>query len=161
MQMTPFARFSSLFSIRYGYWKWEDDNSLYLHWRCINGNNDACSTQSSVAWSSNAGQLYSIMVHGRGAASGSFLLQIITDGDVLAASDFCSNADPVQLNEDIPIDLSQATEDGDVRSSSYNLSSPKNLVGNLYKVVGTGGSLIAFLFSDNEFDLCFTGMVIF
>ena len=101
------------------------------------------------------------MVHGRGAASGSFLLQIITDGDVLAESDFCSNADPVQLNEDIPIDLSQATEDGDVRSSSYNLSSPKNLVGNLYKVVGTGGSLIAFLFSDNEFDLCFTGMVIF
>jgi hypothetical protein len=79
------------------------------------------------------------MVHGRGAASGSFLLQIITDGDVLAESDFCANADPVQLNEDIPIDLSQATEDGDVACLTYNPFHGENPVGNFTRLLRLGG----------------------
>jgi hypothetical protein len=126
---------------------------------CVNGNNNVCSTP--VAWSSNAGEIYTILVHGQGSAFGNFLLQITTDGPALAASDFCANAASLQLNEDFFIDLSQATEDGDlVGCSTSGIPVAENPIGNFYKVIGNGNSMTTLLESDNEFDLCGTGMAV-
>ncbi len=43
---------------------------------CIDGNDDACGTQSEVQFASTAGQTYYILVHGFGSATGNFSLEL-------------------------------------------------------------------------------------
>ena len=43
---------------------------------CVDGNNDACGSQSRVDFQSNEGQTYHVLVHGVGGASGTFALSI-------------------------------------------------------------------------------------
>jgi len=48
--------------------------------RCVGANNDACGDLSRVTWSSVAGELYYILVHGFGSSSGNFNLKLVADG---------------------------------------------------------------------------------
>jgi hypothetical protein len=45
---------------------------------CVDGNNDACGSQSRVDFQSNQGQIYFVVVHGLFDATGNFELQIIS-----------------------------------------------------------------------------------
>jgi hypothetical protein len=45
---------------------------------CVDGNNDACSSQSRVEFQSNQDQIYYLLVHGFGGAYGNFALSIAT-----------------------------------------------------------------------------------
>jgi hypothetical protein len=44
---------------------------------CVDGNNDACGSQSLVVFLSNPDQIYHVLVHGFGGAFGTFALRII------------------------------------------------------------------------------------
>jgi len=47
---------------------------------CITGIDDFCGLQSQVSWCSTAGEIYRILVHGFGAATGPFTLTMSTSG---------------------------------------------------------------------------------
>jgi hypothetical protein len=59
---------------------------------CVVANDDSCSFQSEVSWCSQAGSEYLILVHGFGAASGSFDLAVFDDGAGCTGAVQCQTA---------------------------------------------------------------------
>jgi hypothetical protein len=122
---------------------------------CVDGNNNACGTQSLVAIQSNQDQPYHVLVHGFGGASGNFALQITTEAPALTVGDFCATSVMLKLGVTELVSLELATEDADVpRCFNYPYDGPS--IGLWYKIVGTGNTMSIQLDSTVTTDLCGT-----
>jgi hypothetical protein len=126
--------------------------------QCVGGNDDACGKQSRVAWSSESGVIYFVLVQGAESASGNFLLQLSTEGDAVISGDVCGTAPSLQIGETREVPLSGVTEvDSNVLSLCY--FPDENLweapAGIWYKITGNGANLTASLFSEGFCDYCY------
>lgn len=113
---------------------------------CIDGNDDFCSSKSQVAWSSTEDEIYFVLVHGKDGAEGTFILQVMTEGESLADADLCANAISVEVGFTGPVDLSRATADPDLLNCTRAswIVGP-TIVGNFYTFLGTGEHVRIFL----------------
>ena len=106
---------------------------------CVDGNNDACNSQSLISWSTTQGELYYILVHGFNSASGDFSLQVKPNQVGYNPADFCVTAVPLPYNETVDISFQYATGDAGVPdclgACEFQTNAP---IGVWYTSVGTG-----------------------
>jgi hypothetical protein len=123
--------------------------------QCLDGNDDFCGKQSTVAWSSESGVIYFVLVQGAGSASGDFLLQLSTEGDAVVSGDVCGTALSLEIGDTREVPLSTVTE---VDSIIKILCHPQfegflDPAGIWYKITGNGATLTANLFSEGVGDM--------
>jgi len=108
---------------------------------CVDGNDDACGLQSEVNWSSTFGTEYYILVHGFGANTGIFTLDV----NSAQANDDCANATVVT-----PGSYSGSTAcTGNDFAPACGTAVNGNLGGVWYQLQGTGNHFIASLCQSN------------
>jgi hypothetical protein len=104
---------------------------------CVAGNDDACGLQSRVITTTSPGQLYYILVHGFGTATGNFSITA-TLGGAPSGNDACAGALPVACG---------STVSGTTVGSSFDnvgfCGTGNTAPGVWYQVIGTGGIISA------------------
>ena len=114
---------------------------------CVDGNDDACGSQSLVAIQSNQDETYHVLVHGFGGASGDFVLQIITEVLLAPAADggLCASQmiEPDGLPRNVLVaDAKQEADLPDARlPSCFSLTENLPPYGLWYSIVGTGNDM--------------------
>jgi hypothetical protein len=83
---------------------------------CVAGDQNSCGKQSSVAWNSESGVIYYILVHSQegssGTSSGDFFLKVEAEASALQPNDICQNAQALEvdigqeINVTVPLRLS-------------------------------------------------------
>jgi hypothetical protein len=113
---------------------------------CVDGNDDACGSQSLVAIQSNQNETYHVLVHGFGGASGDFALLIITtEAPALTPGGLCASQmiDPDGLPRNVL--LADAKLEADLPDAHlplcFSLSENLPPYGLWYSIVGTGDSM--------------------
>jgi hypothetical protein len=110
---------------------------------CVDGNNDACGSQSIVEWQSVKGEVYHVFLHGANGATGDFRLSVSSDIPA-PANDVCDTAEtvvPSSKNSPIAFAFSGSTAEvdlpvcGDVVATTEDAG---QTIGIWYKVVSTG-----------------------
>lgn len=104
---------------------------------CEAGNDDACGLQSQVITSTSPGQLYYILVHGFGSATGNFSITA-TLGSAPSGNDACAGATPVACGSSVTGSTVGASVDNAGTCVTTNTAP-----GVWYQVIGTGGIITA------------------
>jgi hypothetical protein len=134
---------ASIFDTQLSVFQGDDCGSLV----CVDGNNDACGSQSIVEWQSVEGEVYHVFVHGANGATGKFNLTLSTDIPA-PDNDVCDMAETVVPSGNITVPISFAfsgsTPDvalpvcGNGSLAVYPTEDTSTTIGIWYKVVGTG-----------------------
>jgi len=109
---------------------------------CVDGDNNACGSQSLVSWISESEVLYYVLVHGGGGILGDFFLNFEGETSALAANDICENAKPLEVeigkeaSEIVP--MGQANIDRNTQSC-LGVFMDMSLRGLWYTLVGAEG----------------------
>jgi hypothetical protein len=119
---------------------------------CVDGNYDACGSQSRVDFLSNQYQTYHVLVDGFGTGSGSFALQIIASRFASLDNNLCEEAHSIILGGDaIVASLENATKQ-DVVYCELPDQTPDSQPGLWYKVRGV--RVCDFLFDIDQHAYC-------
>ncbi|NNL81635.1 MAG: hypothetical protein HKO67_14190, partial [Flavobacteriaceae bacterium] len=118
---------------------------------CVGGNDDSCSLQSEVEFSTEAGTSYYILVHGFSSNTGSFLLNVsCTAPPEVPDNDVCDDAIPISCGDVVTGDTTLATGDDTLPfCGTSETASP----GVWYVFNGTGDMIdITASTADSDFD---------